>query len=238
MARAKIGANAFQRWAGERRFADDDHAMHALLGEMFGRKALQPFRVMSPNGRGLHVLYAYTATSAEDLREAARSCADPLQDKIMLPGKLDVKTMPGRWREGKKWGFDIRIRPTRRLTRPVGDWSKRKELELDAYLMQALDQDKETLEREQVYAEWLRERLERNDACQLETVVMRSCQRTRARRKRNARYSEAPDVIMRGALTVSNGDAFAELLSTGVGRHRAYGYGMLLLRPPERVAGR
>ena len=40
--------------------------------------------------------------------------------------------------------------------------------------------------------------------------------------------------MVHGALTVTDPDAFAALLARGVGRHRAYGYGMILLRPPNR----
>ena len=36
---------------------------------------------------------------------------------------------------------------------------------------------------------------------------------------------------MRGILTITDAAAFSNLLARGVGRHRAYGYGMLLLRP-------
>ena len=39
---------------------------------------------------------------------------------------------------------------------------------------------------------------------------------------------------MRGVLTITDPDAFAQLLARGVGRHRSYGYGMLLLRPPGK----
>ena len=68
---------------------------------------------------------------------------------------------------------------------------------------------------------------------------MQSFQRIRAYRKRNAaRYSEGPDALMRGELTVTDGTAFACLLKKGIGRHRAYGYGMLLLRPADSVVGR
>ncbi|MCY4060014.1 MAG: type I-E CRISPR-associated protein Cas6/Cse3/CasE [Gammaproteobacteria bacterium] len=38
---------------------------------------------------------------------------------------------------------------------------------------------------------------------------------------------------MHGVLVVRESDAFAQLVRRGVGRHRAYGYGMMLLRPPE-----
>ena len=41
---------------------------------------------------------------------------------------------------------------------------------------------------------------------------------------------------MSGALTITDGEKFAQLLARGIGRHRAYGYGMLLLRPPGKPA--
>ena len=42
---------------------------------------------------------------------------------------------------------------------------------------------------------------------------------------------------MQGVLTITDGGAFASLLARGVGRHRAYGYGMMLLRPAWKVEG-
>ena len=40
---------------------------------------------------------------------------------------------------------------------------------------------------------------------------------------------------MAGTLTIGDPDAFAAILSRGVGRHAAFGYGMLLLSPPGRA---
>ncbi len=48
---------------------------------------------------------------------------------------------------------------------------------------------------------------------------------------RGGRAHEGPDVTWHGELTVLDGDKFAARLAAGVGRHSAYGYGMLLLRP-------
>ena len=45
------------------------------------------------------------------------------------------------------------------------------------------------------------------------------------------------DAVLRGVLSITNPRAFAELLARGIGRHRSYGYGMLLLRPPGRPVG-
>jgi hypothetical protein len=44
---------------------------------------------------------------------------------------------------------------------------------------------------------------------------------------------EGPDAILRGEFVVKDPASFAAVLTNGVGRHRAYGYGMLLLRPAQ-----
>jgi CRISPR system Cascade subunit CasE len=41
-------------------------------------------------------------------------------------------------------------------------------------------------------------------------------------------------VTFHGELVIKNPELFAERLAKGVGRHAAYGYGMLLLRPSRR----
>ena len=41
---------------------------------------------------------------------------------------------------------------------------------------------------------------------------------------------------MQGTLEVIDPTMFAGLVANGVGRHRAYGYGMLLLRPASTLA--
>ena len=42
---------------------------------------------------------------------------------------------------------------------------------------------------------------------------------------------QRPQALLGGILQVQDGDAFHTLLARGIGRHRAFGYGMLLLRP-------
>ena len=87
--------------------------------------------------------------------------------------------------------------------------------------------------REQVYAEWLSAKMTRSGGASLdvEATKLVSFQRTQSVRKLHTRHSEGPDAVMRGTLTVADPAAFAALLARGIGRHRAYGYGMLLLRP-------
>ena len=234
MIRAEIGLRDFQRWMGMRRLQDPDHAMHCLLTECFGKElAPKPFRMMTPRGGRHGCLYGYGAADADALRDAAAMFACPLQAGIIPAGRIESKPMPSEWQIGKKLGFEIRVRPTRRLTRPIGDSGKCHVAERDAFLMQALDESRETRSREAVYSDWLAERLESCGGAELEpcSTKLVSFQRSRAVRRQHTRHSEGPDALMRGNLVVTDGDAFAKLLAGGVGRHRAYGYGMLLLRP-------
>lgn len=240
MIRAEINVRDFQRWMGMRRLQDPDHAMHCLLVESFGKDlAPKPFRVMTPRGGSQGCLYGYDNADADALREAATIYADPLQAGIIPAGRIESKPMPSEWEVGKNLGFEVRVRPTKRLnsgsvkTRRVQDIEKLRRGEWDAFQLAAMQCPKGTMNRsrEEVYRDWLAERLERCGGATLESATLQSFQRTRAVRKQHRRYSEGPDALMRGTLTVTDGAAFTKLLAGGVGRHRAYGYGMLLLRP-------
>ncbi len=44
---------------------------------------------------------------------------------------------------------------------------------------------------------------------------------------------DGPDAVVTGTLVVTDPDAFAVGLARGIGRHRAFGFGMLLLTPPR-----
>ena len=232
MVRAEIDVREFGRWMGVRRFRDQDHAMHCLLVECFGKMAPKPFRLILPRGGSTGVLYGYGESTADVLNEAAAVCADPLQSRIMPAELLDSKAMPTRWQAGKRLGFETRIRPIVRRSRRNGNGPSG---ECDAFLWEAVKQPKGGMKRgrEDVYTEWLSQQLDRIGGASLEigSTKLVSFQRSRAVRNHGARYSEGPDALMRGVLTVTDPAGFSGLLARGVGRHRAYGYGMLLLRP-------
>ena len=247
MVRAEIDVRAFQRWMGVRRLQDPDHAMHCLLKECFGELAPKPFRLIVPRGGSSGVFYGYGQAGAEELRESAAICADPLQCRVILADKLDSKPMPSEWQAGKRLGFETRIRPVVRLQRDASRTSlaaqrcfKEGELrpgkECDVFLWEAITYPEKggmQRKREQVYADWLSSQFDRIGGAVLDVkkTKLASFQRTRAIRKLHGRHSEGPDAVMRGNLTITDSAAFAALLARGVGRHRAYGYGMLLLRP-------
>jgi CRISPR system Cascade subunit CasE len=87
-------------------------------------------------------------------------------------------------------------------------------------------------ERQAVYRGWLEKELMRDGAASLHDCTMAAFQRVRMHRKAGPRSGiERPDVLLEGHLRVEQPLAFHQLLRRGIGRHRAFGFGMLLLRP-------
>lgn len=232
---------------GPRQHFDEGAALHHVLGETFGAAVLQPFRLtVAPRQRQGRV-YAYTTHAPTELIETASMTATPEVAATLAPGKLQAKAMPSEWRAGRRIGFDVRLRPTVRLSSAVHaphdragprDHGFAKGAEIDAYLAEALkhtNRDAMTnggRTREQVYRDWLTRRFA--DAAIVEEARLTGFRRSVAARGNKAQ--EAPDIIMHGTVSLENADRFAALLANGIGRHRAYGYGMLLLRPPTALA--
>lgn len=240
MIRADVDKASFHRWAGSRRMMgrnafDEGYAMHCLLTESFGERALKPFRLILPRGSGSGggVLYGYSRDDAEALRGAAELYADPSQCAALQVDGLQSKPMPDVWKPGQRLGFEVLVRPTIRRSKRAERYAG---TEWDAYQWEAVQHPKGGMRRsrEEVYCDWLREQFRRRGGAEVEEARLKSFQRTRVIRRRRARPIEGPDAVMTGVLSVVDGEGFARLLAGGIGRHRAYGYGMLLLRPPRR----
>jgi len=235
MMRAEVQLRDFQRWMGIRRLQDPDHATHSLLTECFGDLAPKPFRLITPRHGTKGVLYGYGTANSTALREQTRICADPLQIRVIPADRIDTKPMPTAWRSGQRIGFETRIRPVVRQSRRGAN---PKAGERDVFVVEA-DQhppDGMNRSRETVYTDWLGNQLERLGGARLnpEQTKLVSFRRKHAIYQLRGPSSEGPEAIMRGVITITHSDSFAQLLARGVGRHRAYGYGMLLLRPQRR----
>lgn len=235
----------FRRWMATRGLvADEGRALHHLLSESFGKGVLQPFRLMVGKDKRQATLYAYAQADEAALRQTAAEAGTPDALALIVLSDLRTKLMPEVWKEGRRFAFDVRVRPVRRLLKPLegagGGSAKpfRKGAEVDAFLVAALrgatgdasgapdEPLGEPMTREMVYRDWLAERLA--GAARLDGANLVRMERTRIARTKT---TEGPDAVFHGELTVTDGDAFARLLAKGVGRHTAYGYGMLLLRP-------
>jgi len=235
--RVPIRLSHLARWAAARGWVqrhgfDEGRALHHLLAETFGKSAVQPFRLLVPPRTDTGNLYAYTGASAATLRITAAEIALPEHLAVLDLAMLQDKPMPVSWHTGQRLGFDVIARPVRRLNAPLGDFGKG--AEVDAFLAHMLHAQPETQEtsREAVYVEWLAERL--SGAASLVPGHTRLALFRRTRVARGSAATEGPEATFHGTLEIADPMRFADLMARGVGRHRAYGYGMLLLRGAHR----
>lgn len=235
MLRATIDNRSFNRWMGERRLIDPDHAMHCLLAECFGGIGPKPFRHITPRNSAKSILYGYGRFDATRINEELEACADPLQSAIICPNQIDCKQMPTKWRIGLRLGFEARVRPIVRVPREPGA-AGRQERDLYQHEAMKFGPGMRNRGREAVYADWLSRQIARIGGAELEfeSTKLVAFQRIRSIRRFGQRHSEGPDAVIRGVLEITDSDRFVNLLSRGVGRHRAFGYGMVLLRPAPR----
>lgn len=236
-----LSLRALHLWAGGRKLGapfDEGLALHHLLGETFGPSVLQPFRLMVAPGAERGTLYAYAATDAETLARHARATLTPDLAAAIDIGRLrSLPRSAADWTRGQVLGFDVRLRPTVRLASALSgrdetgaEVSFRKGAEVDVFLSSVLRNEQTT--RESAYLDWLTARLA--PAAVLERTATRLASFQRSRVVRDGRRLDGPDAVVHGTLTVTDPAAFTDLLARGVGRHRSYGYGMMLLRPPQK----
>lgn len=211
---------------------DMGYAIHAWLRAAFGQRAPGPWRLFMDSRRPTRVL-GYGADDSEELRRAMAEFADPVVMAACPDGERDVhsKEMLG-WRPGRRLGFEV-------LCSPVGRDS-RTGVEKDVFLMRAREEKTGAPSREDTYATWARQQIEKLGGVKVDAVSVTGFRLVRLLRrpggngqKRRASILVRPQVLVRGELTVTDPQAFDHILVHGIGRHRAFGYGMVLLRPPQ-----
>ena len=237
MQRMTLVGMPFYRWRESRGFKSFDTALHHMLTEMFGDHepsgpAPKPFRGETPrNYRETSTVYGYGQADAEELQRLAEQFADPMLLDALPPAQFQSKPVVSDWSEGQRLGFEIKVRPTTRRSEPAKGG---KAMEEDAYHRHMQLHPDDGMTREEVYCEWLRVRFTNNGGAAINNVRVHSCQMERMRLSGQAPGPMFPKAVMRGELTVTDPSVFNLVLRNGIGRHRAYGYGMLLLRPVGR----
>lgn len=232
--RLTLDRRAFARLgAGTSRSRDSTYAMHASLAALFAKSdepSQVPFstfavdddreRLMAWGEREtLLPLLAYAPIASEALRVAPEHAA-VVRDSVS-------RAMPI-IKNGTQCDFRVRVSPSVRSRRdktgkPQGRGNGRM---LDA-LTHARIADPD-IDRDGAYCNWLRTKVD--GATLSEDVRLQDFQSIRMLRKGSTKGFPVPDARLRGTLTVTNEDAFRRQLCRGVGRQRAFGFGMLLLR--------
>jgi CRISPR system Cascade subunit CasE len=229
------------RWAEPQRLLhprqEDDlgYALHAALRAAFADQAPAPFALLR---HPVHPpkLLAYSSHPAATLREHAAAFAEPEAIAILGLANLAEKPMPDRFASGRRLGFSLRARPVVRTDR---DGDRTRARERDAFLaaIEGTAPDAGP-SRGEVYQAWLAHRLAEGGAWP-EQLVLDSFRLTTTLRRASPRQDGArqlhgllgPDAGFSGVLSVIDPDRFVALLARSVGRHRAFGFGMLLLKP-------
>ncbi|MCO6440766.1 MAG: type I-E CRISPR-associated protein Cas6/Cse3/CasE [Nitrococcus mobilis] len=215
---------------GHNRAQDEDlgYAVHSWLRAALGELAPLTFRLIEQRDGALRLL-GYGRADAETLRTHVRQFAPPLAVAVCdWAGAASKPLGEIAWQRGQLLAFEVRACPVVRG----------KQGERDAFLAQLPTGNEPTPNsRAEVYREWLCSKLK--EIARLETFDLKAFRLVSAwrqshaadERKRSGRRIMRPDALLSGRLTVQEPDAFRALLHNGIGRHRAFGFGMLLLRP-------
>lgn len=233
MIHLEIKTSALVYWARQSKLslADKDYLIHAAMRLSFGSKAPQPFEVFDSGGRALKVL-GYADCTGTELVEEMVSAAEPMLHEVISPDSVRSKNMPESWSVGRTLGFRVRFCPISRRSGEDG-----KIVERDAFLAACERTPDEAIDRETVYANWLMERFKAFGGAEILNMRMKSFRLNEFRRKdkgRTLRKLTRPESVFDGVLKVSDSGGFASMLREGIGRHKAFGFGAVLLRPEGR----
>ena len=216
------------------RVVDDGYLVHAAFVALFGNAAPKPFAIRAVGSDRVLTALGYCLRDAGELRETARLQADPLVYAACDIEALAAKPLPATWPAGASFGFQTLVCPIVRLS---GRADGRGPREVDVFLQSCWKAGPSApVDRGNVYRQWLTGEVGRDGAARLRSADLVGFQRQRlARRDRNSaarRFArcERPAALFNGTLEVAEPGAFAALLRRGLGRHRAFGFGMLLLR--------
>ncbi len=211
------------------RHLDLGYHVHGWLTQTVGARVLQPFTLREAgSSRGMVHLLAYSVLDAAGVEDAASRFGTPSQLEAIR--RAASKRMPT-LSPGTRLDIEVRVVPTVRLRTPLIPDGATKPVkkggELCAWrtrVARGEDVDVGT-----AYRDWFESRV----PATIERFEIRQRRRVRMLRRGTGRKGttfDLPEATFSATLTTHEG--FMETLATGVGRHRAFGFGMLLLRPP------
>lgn len=234
------------RWAaatGQAELRDDTgYLLHAALSATLGTLAPRPFATRQRQRDGDRELLGYTQAEVPALQRALQlPPSDAQAHEALRLADASMTALPTDWRSGERLSFEVRVAPVvrSRHARPGAV------VEVDAAWHEMLAEDR-LGDRRHAYGRWLARELGRDGAAALRSWSQEAFALAPVARRSQRRGEEAPgqgrgrslargllpDLTARGELIVQDPDAFHTLLARGLGRHRAFGYGCLLLAPP------
>jgi CRISPR system Cascade subunit CasE len=225
--RIPVDAPRLLRFAAAHGMTQEDetlgYTLHAWLTALFGAHAPKPFRYFEHRQE----LLAYANDDAATLIAHAQAFATPQAWAALDADGVASKPMPTAWRVGQRLRLEV-------LACPVSRQGKE---EKDLYL-RALDRMGDNAPaRGEVYQAWFeRQWASAVQLAKVELLGMRA-RVPLIRRARNGtnrlRIVERPEALFAADAVITDPERFPILLARGIGRHRAFGYGMVFLAPPR-----
>lgn len=210
--------------------AELGYEIHAWLGAAFADIAPRPWRLLMDKHRPPRIL-AYAPHAASAFQQRMIEFAEPGVFQVCPEPQLMIasRSMP-EWQKGRKLRFQTLVCPVGRKARSG--------IEKDLFLIHADNQDStQKLSRETVYCEWAEQKLDHYSVT-VNSIRLAGFRLVKQRRqtqttkgKRVFHHIVRPQALLEGEITIKDPHKFTLLLRHGIGRHRAFGFGMILLRP-------
>jgi CRISPR system Cascade subunit CasE len=228
---------AFRQLRFGKRRVDAGYLIHSVLSEIFGTLCPRHFSIQSSHNGLCHVL-AYGDALPSALVDAANAYADPLLLQAFQSSFFAAKAMPC-FSAKMPLQFTLRWCPIRRqrsLTSHRNAKAQGAIREVDAFLHACEKNPSQNHCRETVYIELLKQQLEQGGAAlQHATMTSFTLNKNMLARRDASRELQLlggrPDATFSGVVEIVDSGAFNALLQRGIGRHRAFGFGMLLVKP-------
>jgi len=203
---------------------DESLILKSILWEAFSGSALRPWAIHAQRGPTVTIV-GYTQANAAELNKRRALALPSIQAAV---GEAIAVPLPA-LSESERYSFSICLVPTVRVTKAEG----RRYGERDAFLAKADAAGKDAnLKRDDVYRDYLAERLAGASVEASRLVRFRLRRFMRPKKDRSVSGRTMPEAVIEGSLRVDDPGKLFEAISTGVGRQRAYGFGMLRLQPP------
>lgn len=204
---------------------------HAWLKAAFGELAPRPWRLLMPKrnqGNQPSRILAYSDHPAEVLADHLAHFGLPSVEAVCPADAIQGKVLPQEWPSNRRYAFEA-------FCCPVGRKAGSRQ-EKDIFLIQADREQEGALKRSEVYRQWFRDQAEGRPGIRIEEVALEGFRLARTLRKtqgasRKSLHQMRPQAEFRGSLQAADGAGLMALLRRGIGRHRAFGFGMILLRP-------
>lgn len=177
-------------------------------------------------------ILAYSDYSAEDILKNKKQQEQSVENAINWD-TFQSKMLPEIWPKHTTLQFETSVCPTTRVT----DTITKKQQEIDMYLYHKNSGQNKYMLREDIYIDWFQHKIH-TDIAQVSNLEVTKFQVQSMVRKTHTQHPQQsksrnislPICTIQGTITIQDSDKFTTLLTKGIGRHKAFGMGMLLLK--------